>query len=152
MTDPEETIRQDEQTSLGDERAVQQTVGDLDLSDFMRRQHRSRVAGMLTPIKASTLDQWEVDSPEYIVGRDGKCDMTLSDDSVSRRHAMVRKTNDDQFIIEDLGSSNGTYVDGIPIVSCLLHSGDSVQLGRNLFIFDRLLELIFEDDDDDSGF
>jgi pSer/pThr/pTyr-binding forkhead associated (FHA) protein len=152
MTDHDETMRSDEQTVIREEDGASQTVGDLDLSDFLRHQHRSRVAGMLTPIQASTLDQWEVDSPEYVVGRDPKCDMTLSDDSVSRRHAMVRKTDEDQFVIEDLGSSNGTYVDGIPILSCVLHSGDSVQFGRNLFIFDRLLELINDDDDEADGF
>lgn len=97
---------------------------------------------MFTPVKASTMERFEIDSPEFVVGRDTKCSRTLGDDSVSRRHAIIRKTMDDQFIIEDLGSSNGTYVDGIPIVSCVLHSGDTVQLGRNLFIFDSLLEFI----------
>ena len=151
MTDDEthRELPQDEQTVLGQQAQDGQTIGDLDLSNFLRHQTKSRVAGVLSPIKASTVERFEVDSPEYWIGRESKCDMTIGDDSVSRRHAMIYKTNDDQFIIEDLGSSNGTYVDGIPILSCLLHSGDHVQLGSNLFAFDRLLQFI---DDDNSGF
>lgn len=130
-----------EQKTVFEAPELVQTLNDFDLASFLPQQLTSQVAGILSPVKASTENRLRLELPEQVIGRDRKCDLHLPDDSVSRRHALIRKTDDDQFIIEDLGSSNGTYVDGIPIVSCVLHSGDSVQLGRNLFIFDRLLEI-----------
>lgn len=124
-----------------------QTVGDIALSDFQRYDTRLRVVGALTPIAGQVKEKQVINESEAVIGRDPKSGIVLSDHGVSRRHARIFQTDTD-FVIEDLGSSNGTYVDGVPIVSCVLHGGDSVQLGHTLFLFDRLLEHVADDASD----
>ena len=122
-------------------RSAKRTVRDIVLSDFLLRQNRLRVVGVLNPVVPSVTEPREIDQDEIIIGRDKQADLTLQDDSVSRRHARIRRIRS-EFVLEDLDSHNGTYVDGVPIVSCILHGGDSVQIGLNLFFFARLLQHI----------
>ena len=128
--------------------SARQTVGDIALSDFQRYDARLRIVGALTPIAGHTTEKLVISESEAIIGRDPKSKIVLSDSGVSRQHARVYQTDTD-FVIEDLGSSNGTYVDGVPIVSCVLHGGDSVQIGHSLFLFDRLLEHVVDDGSND---
>ncbi len=116
-----------------------ETIGEIVLSDFLRHETRARTIGVMNPLAASSEDQLKVSGAPVVIGHDPKSDYVLPDDSVSRRHAQITPTKTG-FIIEDLNSSNGTYVDGVPIVSCVLHGGDSVQVGKNLFLFDHILE------------
>ena len=57
---------------------------------------------------------------------------------MSRRHARITHQGD-EFFLEDLGSFNGTHVDGVPIISCVLFDGDTVQFGQTLYHFGRVL-------------
>ncbi len=65
-----------------------------------------------------------------LIGRTGEGDGKLGDDSeLSRRHALVSR-HDGRLVIEDLGSTNGTFVNGYRIVSpTLVQPGDSVSIG-----------------------
>jgi EmrB/QacA subfamily drug resistance transporter len=64
-----------------------------------------------------------------LLGRDPECDMTLDDPEVSWRHARVAAT-DGRVTIEDLGSTNGTFVNGGRILERQqLNSGDRIELG-----------------------
>jgi pSer/pThr/pTyr-binding forkhead associated (FHA) protein len=76
-------------------------------------------------------------SAESTIGRDDTSTIRLRDQLVSRHHARITR-HGEMFQIEDVGSINGTFVDGVPVVSCQLHDGDTVQVGRTLFYFDRL--------------
>ena len=69
-----------------------------------------------------------------IVGRHRSCDQVLSDDTISGRHCQITESPDG-YVIEDLGSSNGTYVNGKRIESTVLKSGDRVTLGTAPFTF-----------------
>lgn len=91
------------------------------------------------------MTQFVITGPEFIIGRDKNVPAHIPDDSVSRQHARITR-REDAYIIEDLGSINGTFVDGVPILTCTLRDGDAVQIGHNLFVFDRLLELIHPGD------
>ena len=76
-----------------------------------------------------------------VVGRHRSCDVVITDDTVSGRHCQITESPDG-CIIEDLGSSNGTYVNGKRIESTVLKSGDRVTLGTARFTFvDRQLLL-----------
>jgi pSer/pThr/pTyr-binding forkhead associated (FHA) protein len=94
--------------------------------------------GLLSRIRGLATESIRIGRDPLVLGRKD-CDVVLADESVSRRHAQISREGDD-FILEDLGSSNGTHVDGIPIVSCVLRDGDTVQIGQNLYRFERLLE------------
>ncbi|RMG26587.1 MAG: FHA domain-containing protein [Armatimonadetes bacterium] len=67
---------------------------------------------------------------EYTVGRDPECDLALSDATVSRKHAALRARTDGLFV-EDVGSTNGTFVNGRPIEGEVrLQEGDQLQFGK----------------------
>lgn len=70
---------------------------------------------------------------ELTVGRGGGCGIVLPDDSyVSTVHARVFRRGNDVFV-EDLGSRNGTYVNGDPVTSpTRLRRGDQVQFGQTV--------------------
>ena len=70
--------------------------------------------------------------PGTTIGREG-CDVVLADPEVSRRHAVVRQL-DTGLAIEDLGSSNGTFVNGERVAGAVaLSEGDSVRLGNTVW-------------------
>ncbi|MBB2893594.1 FhaA domain-containing protein [Flexivirga oryzae] len=68
-----------------------------------------------------------------VIGRDDDTDIVLDDPGVSRRHSEIRITYDGPhqvITIRDLGSTNGTYVNGDPIDSIHLADGDRLTIGR----------------------
>lgn len=72
----------------------------------------------------------EVDA-ELVVGRED-AGLTIEDEEISRRHAVFRP-GDGGIEIEDLGSTNGTYVNGVRIEAATrLAGGDTVKLGRSV--------------------
>ena len=68
------------------------------------------------------------------VGRSPDCDVFLDDVTVSRRHAQVIR-RDGQFVIEDKGSLNGTFLNRRRIESGQLEDGDEVQIGKYKLTF-----------------
>lgn len=72
----------------------------------------------------------------WIIGRDSRrVNLPIQDKRLSRRHAAIRYANK-QFYLVDLGSSNGTYINGEPIRRCTsLKDGDRIRLGSVSFSF-----------------
>src|SRR5687768_12229808 len=67
---------------------------------------------------------------EIIIGRSSDLDMVLVEDMVSRRHAKISST-DTEVYIQDMGSTNGTFVNGEKIAGrALLHEGDRILVGK----------------------
>jgi len=62
-------------------------------------------------------------------GRDPRSDVFLDDVTVSRRHAEFRSERGELQVV-DIGSLNGTYVNGEPIDSAVLTNGDEIQMGK----------------------
>ncbi len=69
-----------------------------------------------------------LDDAESIIGRDSHCAVYLPIDNVSREHARILR-NGEQFTVEDLDSTNGTFVNNVRIVSCILHHSDQIRIG-----------------------
>lgn len=69
-----------------------------------------------------------------IVGREGVVDVPLNDPKSSRRHAAIRLERG-TWIVEDLGSSNGTILDGGKVKKAELRDGSTLQLGGTLLSF-----------------
>lgn len=63
------------------------------------------------------------------IGRHPESSIFLDDVTVSRRHAEIRRV-DDRFELRDVGSLNGTYLDGSRVESAMLADGAQVQVGR----------------------
>ncbi len=74
------------------------------------------------------------DEPEVSFGRVADNDVVLHDPDVSRKHFTIVE-GDGCHVLKDLGSSNGTYLNGERIDSDVLSAGDSIQVGRMVFEF-----------------
>jgi hypothetical protein len=71
-----------------------------------------------------------------IIGRMGDSDIVLADPGVSRRHAEVRR-EDGEFVVADLGSTNGTMVNEATIGERTLEEGDRITIGKTVLEFRR---------------
>ncbi len=75
-----------------------------------------------------------LDTAEVSAGRHPDSDIFLDDVTVSRRHAVFRRTADG-FVVADVGSLNGTYVNRDRIDEILLSGGDEVQVGKYRLVY-----------------
>jgi hypothetical protein len=72
---------------------------------------------------------------QTVVGRDPDCDLVMDDDRVSRRHALLAWA-DESWSVTDLGSKNGTSVDGLPLASGTLGERSWISFGGLLGRFE----------------
>lgn len=83
-----------------------------------------------------------LDGREFLFGRRLDCHIHVHDQRVSRRHARIRREGD-TLQLEDLGSSNGTYVNGRRIHGAVrLHHGDEVEIGMSRYRVDLADEMV----------
>jgi pSer/pThr/pTyr-binding forkhead associated (FHA) protein len=75
-----------------------------------------------------------LDQDTTSAGRHPDSDIFLDDVTVSRRHAEFRREGG-EFIVVDVGSLNGTYVNREPVDTAVLASGDEVQIGKFRLVF-----------------
>jgi diguanylate cyclase (GGDEF)-like protein len=73
-----------------------------------------------------------VERGETVLGRDPEADVVFDDVAVSRRHARIVKEPSGELILEDLDSTNGTFVGGELVSRRVLRPGDQIQLGPNV--------------------
>lgn len=79
---------------------------------------------------------YELTKAEMVVGRLPECDIQINSNMVSRKHANVKST-DDGVVLEDLGSGNGTFLNGKKLEgSAKLRNGDRLKFGPILFRFE----------------
>ncbi|MDH3376628.1 MAG: FHA domain-containing protein [Gammaproteobacteria bacterium] len=69
-----------------------------------------------------------------VIGRGRECNVRLKDLAASSRHAAIISVRRDS-IIEDLGSTNGTYVNGTAISKRVLSDGDVIEIGSNTMVY-----------------
>jgi diguanylate cyclase (GGDEF)-like protein len=75
-----------------------------------------------------------LDGTSYVMGRGTEAQIWIEDASVSREHARISCANDGSFVLEDLGSTNGTFVAGQRVTVQRLSNGDGIQLGTTLLL------------------
>ena len=76
--------------------------------------------------------RWTIDKEEFVVGRGSDCNIILPERQVSRHH--VRITHEDNsYILHDLGSKNGTHLNGQPFTGSIkLNDGDQIQMALSV--------------------
>ena len=99
---------------------------------------RPRLLVMAGPAKDSTI---ALPDGESTLGRDPANAISVPDTSVSRKHCLLRRDEDDRFQIRDLDSRNGTLVNGRAVKEQWLRHGDEIATGDSVFLF------LVEDDD-----
>jgi FHA domain len=126
----------------------QQIVGDLALrGDGARRRTARRAwstlalrlrsfAGLEEAVAPPMLLSLEGSEDDVLLlGRSTDCDVVLAEPNVSRRHAQLT-FRDGGWLIQDLRSTNGTFVNGERVGRTALRAGDIVQLGRKALVVD----------------
>jgi signal transduction histidine kinase len=83
--------------------------------------------------------RFRLEDASVTIGRGSTCAVQLHDTEVSREHAELRRQGN-VFLIRDLGSSNGTFVNGRTVKEHELASGDQLQLGRTLLLYTGVTE------------
>jgi hypothetical protein len=91
--------------------------------------------GFLAELVLSDGRRVQIGSEPLVIGRLPECGVVLADSNVSRRHAELRRSGD-SVVLTDLGSTNGTRVNGAPIRERVLVSGDEVSVGSTRLIFE----------------
>ena len=93
---------------------------------------------------------FQLGNGETVVGRQSEA-VPLSDGTVSRLHSRIAQRNG-EWAIEDIGSVNGTFLNGVRITKLSrLHSGDQIRCGRTLLIFGGLEDDAIDLDVDENG-
>jgi diguanylate cyclase (GGDEF)-like protein len=75
---------------------------------------------------------YALDGTEHVIGRGTEADIWVEDGGVSRRHARITCRSDGRYFIEDLASTNGTFVDSQRVSVCEIRPGDRIQVGPNV--------------------
>lgn len=71
--------------------------------------------------------------PETVIGRQSGCQLRIPSETVSRRHCRLR-VRDDCVTVEDLGSANGTRLNGVPVIGIqVVKPGDRLEVGPIMF-------------------
>lgn len=78
--------------------------------------------------------QMELGDVPVIVGRASECALAMPHPSVSRQHCRIWREGD-RYLIEDLGSTNRTYLNGKPVTRAELRDGDQISVGNNAIKF-----------------
>lgn len=84
--------------------------------------------------KGNQIDRREVGS-SLVIGRDDACDLRVFDVDVSRRHCRIERLAEGYFVV-DLGSRNGTLVDGVRVTRRALRDGDVLRVGNHTIQFE----------------
>jgi hypothetical protein len=80
--------------------------------------------------------QYPLRTDRSVIGRLQGSEIEIQDPGASRRHAEIRR-QDEEFVVVDLGSTNGTLVNDRPIAEAALEDGDRITIGRTVLEFRR---------------
>jgi pSer/pThr/pTyr-binding forkhead associated (FHA) protein/tetratricopeptide (TPR) repeat protein len=111
-----------------DPRAVEAVSVDVNAASQAHLRGASDMAGRT----------FDLDDRKAIVGRDAAAELSIDNDSVSRRHAELRMEAGAVWVVRDLDSSNGTFVNGTKVKHGLdvrLKAGDKVRFGETHWVF-----------------
>jgi len=78
--------------------------------------------------------KYVLDKPSFTVGREPTCEIAIDNLGISRQHCKLINRGD-AFVVRDLGSANGTFVNGKKIVEHFLNDGDEIFIGKYILRF-----------------
>jgi two-component system, cell cycle response regulator len=109
------------------------------------RARQQQVFAYLVVLQGSNVGEMhKIEGPETLIGRATSTSLRLNDDGISRRHCRILSFGG-RIIIEDLGSANGTLVNGEMVQHHELKNGDKVRLGAN-----TMLKFTYQDELDET--
>ncbi|HLL81041.1 MAG TPA: FHA domain-containing protein, partial [Longimicrobium sp.] len=91
-----------------------------------------RLIGVSGPLEGRT---FPLAGESFVIGRHAESQLQVLELSVSRRHCELRPDGELRWVLRDLGSASGTFVNSRPIAEHLLAHGDLVQVGTTCLVF-----------------
>lgn len=88
---------------------------------------------LILTLDGEIINEYPINEKSITIGRKHENDIQLNDLTVSGRHALVTLVDPEQVYVEDLGSTNGTLVNGNHIKKAALNFGDIIQVGHHQF-------------------
>jgi hypothetical protein len=85
----------------------------------------------------SIVRKYPFEKDDCTIGRDADCDISIDNVAVSRKHATIT-LSDGEYVLEDLQSGNGTFVDGQKIVTQVLTNGKAFMIGKYSLVFETV--------------
>lgn len=120
------------------EASENEVSGQLDVEASTRRGAAAPATAVSAspqhPIIEVDGEKWLLTEPVTVIGRGSEADITVPDSGVSRRHLELRVTPTG-VIATDLGSTNGTFVEGHRIDAATLVDGNQIVIGRTRILF-----------------
>jgi diguanylate cyclase (GGDEF)-like protein len=105
-----------------------------DLYPNMGKQAFNKKAYLIVIAGNSVGEMYQIRKDEINIGRDRTSDIIITDVGISRGHARIIHDESGDLCIEDLRSTNGTYVNGEQVTKRLLRDGDRIQFGRTTIL------------------
>jgi diguanylate cyclase (GGDEF)-like protein len=118
-------------------------ISSTDDADRPKAQDRDR-AYLIVLAGASVGEMYKITAEKTVIGRGQQADIQVVDEGISRRHAEIVH-EDNEIVIHDLKSTNGTYCNGERIERHVLHDGDKIQVGST-----TILKFTFHDSLDET--
>jgi hypothetical protein len=100
------------------------------------RGSRPRGPALMLVENGEVLREYPLTTEPSTIGRLTGCEIEIKDPGASRRHAEVRRRGDD-YVLTDLGSTNGTLVNSLTVREHVLEDGDRITIGRTTLEFRR---------------
>ena len=111
------------------------------LTEYAKSQHYAFVGPVTTDAQTEDSPVLEVNGNQYlltkdktVIGRGSGCDIVIDDPGISRKHLEIDIT-DNGVIARDLGSTNGTYVEGHQVPAATLLDGNTITIGRTRILY-----------------
>ncbi len=109
------------------------------LSDHIKIKSESFLAnrGLLVVLSSNFLGKsFVIDKPGVVLGRSPECDIVINDPAISKEHCTITRKEEHKFFIEDLNSTNSTYLNGKKIKKeeHIIY-GDRIIIGSTIFRF-----------------
>lgn len=106
-------------------------------SNLLRGVKKRRVSLLDIKRVNEQVQTMRLSEKDVVLGRTADNAIDLNYPNVSRHHSKITYSNE-AYSIEDLESTNGTYVNGISIAKCVLHPNDVIQIGdTHIFYYER---------------
>jgi signal transduction histidine kinase len=104
-----------------------------------------RGPGVLVVLAGHDVGRTHIIHESVVIGRDEAADIQIDRNDISRRHAAIELRESGEFVLRDLGSRNGTYLNGVGITEEPLKFGDHIGIGPRATLLFALFEPVSEE-------
>lgn len=145
---PQRVVLKSHEPLRKNEQEITETIDLTSLAEEVLKSDKNRTKARLVILSGQDAGRTiALGDGAIVLGRDPKCDEVLHDEGVSRRHIKIERADGDAYFVEDLRSTNGTYLSGERVSRHRLSDGDKLVLGRR-----TMLKFMYQSDIEENYF